>query len=73
MNKVILNEYKSCLGTIEIEIECKSKEYIVDIIAWGEWYREKIKTIKEIEEILEGYGIAQSKINEIKGQVKSHP
>lgn len=71
MNKVILNEYKSCLGTIEIE--CKSKEYIVDIIACREWYREKIKTIKEVEEILEGYGIAKSKINEIKGQIKSHP
>lgn len=69
MGKVISTESINCLGTKDIQIEIVENGFIVDIIAWGEWYTEKAKDIKELEELLEEFNVQKLTINEIKERI----
>lgn len=66
MEKVISMESINCLGTKDIQIEITRDGFVVNIIAWGEWYIEKAKDINELEELLNEFNIQQYAINEIK-------
>ena len=66
MEKVISTESINCLGTKDIQIEITKDGFVVNIIAWGEWYIEKAKDINELEELLNEFNIQQYAINEIK-------
>lgn len=69
MEKVISMESINCLGTKDIQIEITKDGFIVNIIAWGEWYIEKAKDISELEELLNEFNIQQYAINEIKEKI----
>lgn len=69
MEKVISMESINCLGTKDIQIEVTKDGFIVNIIAWGEWYIEKAKDINELEELLNEFNIQQYTINEIKEKI----
>ena len=66
MEKVISTESINCLGTKDIQIEITKDGFVVNIVAWGEWYIEKAKDINELEELLNEFNIQQYAINEIK-------
>lgn len=69
MEKVISMESINCLGTKDIQIEITRDGFVVNIIAWGEWYIEKAKDISELEELLNEFNIQQYTINEIKEKI----
>lgn len=69
MEKVISTESINCLGTKDIQIEITKDGFVVNIIAWGEWYIEKAKDINELEELLNEFNIQQYAINEIKEKI----
>ena len=69
MEKVILMESINCLGTKDIQIDITKDGFVVNIIAWGEWYIEKAKDISELEELLNEFNIQQYAINEIKEKI----
>lgn len=69
MEKVISMESINCLGTKDIQIEITRDGFVVNIIAWGEWYIEKAKDINELEELLNEFNIQQYAINEIKEKI----
>ncbi len=69
MEKVISMESINCLGTKDIQIEITRDGFVVNIIAWGEWYIEKAKDINELEELLNEFNIQQYTINEIKEKI----
>lgn len=69
MEKVISTESINCLGTKDIQIEITKDGFVVNIIAWGEWYIEKAKDINELEELLNEFNIQQYVINEIKEKI----
>lgn len=69
MEKVISMESINCLGTKDIQIEITRDGFVVNIIAWGEWYIEKVKDINELEELLNEFNIQQYVINEIKEKI----
>lgn len=69
MEKVISMESINCLGTKDIQIEITKDVFVVNIIAWGEWYIEKAKDISELEELLNEFNIQQYAINEIKEKI----
>lgn len=69
MEKVISTESINCLGTKDIQIEITRDGFVVNIIAWGEWYIEKAKDINELEELLNEFNIQQYTINEIKEKI----
>lgn len=69
MEKVISMESINCLGTKDIQIEITRDGFVVNIIAWGEWYIEKAKDISELEELLNEFNIQQYAINEIKEKI----
>lgn len=69
MEKVISMESINCLGTKDIQIDITKDEFVVNIIAWGEWYIEKDKDINELEELLNEFNIQQYAINEIKEKI----
>ncbi|MGL4861625.1 MAG: hypothetical protein ACRCZO_13120 [Cetobacterium sp.] len=69
MNKVISAESINCLGTKDIQIDITKDGFVVNIIAWGEWYTEKAKDIKELEELLNEFNVQQYTINEIKERI----
>lgn len=69
MEKVISTESINCLGTKDIQIEITKDGFVVNIIAWGEWYIEKAKDISELEELLNEFNIQQYTINEIKEKI----
>lgn len=69
MEKVISMESINCLGTKDIQIEITRNGFVVNIIAWGEWYIEKAKDINELEELLNEFNIQQYTINEIKEKI----
>ena len=69
MEKVISTESINCLGTKDIQIEITKDGFVVNIIAWGEWYIEKDKDINELEELLNEFNIQQYAINEIKEKI----
>lgn len=69
MEKVISMESINCLGTKDIQIEITRDGFVVNIIAWGEWYIEKAKDINELEELLNEFNIQQYVVNEIKEKI----
>lgn len=69
MEKVISTESINCLGTKDIQIDITKDGFVVNIIAWGEWYIEKAKDINELEELLNEFNIQQYAINEIKEKI----
>lgn len=69
MEKAISTESINCLGTKDIQIEITKDGFVVNIIAWGEWYIEKAKDISEVEELLNEFNIQQYAINEIKEKI----
>lgn len=69
MEKAISTESINCLGTKDIQIEITKDGFVVNIIAWGEWYIEKAKDINELEELLNEFNIQQYAINEIKEKI----
>lgn len=69
MEKVISTESINCLGTKDIQIEITKDGFVVNIIAWGEWYIEKAKDINELEELLNEFNIQQYAVNEIKEKI----
>ena len=69
MEKVISMESINCLGTKDIQIDITKDGFVVNIIAWGEWYIEKAKDINELEELLNEFNIQQYAINEIKEKI----
>lgn len=69
MEKVISTESINCLGTKDIQIEITKDVFVVNIIAWGEWYIEKAKDINELEELLNEFNVQQYVINEIKEKI----
>lgn len=69
MEKIISTESINCLGTKDIQIEITKDGFVVNIIAWGEWYIEKAKDINELEELLNEFNIQQYAINEIKEKI----
>lgn len=69
MEKVISMESINCLGTKDIQIEITRNGFVVNIIAWGEWYIEKVKDINELEELLNEFNIQQYAVNEIKEKI----
>lgn len=69
MEKVISMEGINCLGTKDIQIEITRDGFVVNIIAWGEWYIEKAKDINELEELLNEFNIQQYAVNEIKEKI----
>lgn len=69
MEKVISMESINCLGTKDIQIEITKDGFVVNIIAWGEWYIEKAKDINELEELLNEFNIQQYAVNEIKEKI----
>ena len=69
MEKVISMESINCLGTKDIQIDITKDGFVVNIIAWGEWYIEKAKDISELEELLNEFNIQQYAINEIKEKI----
>ena len=69
MEKVISMESINCLGTKDIQIEITRDGFVVNIIAWGEWYIEKAKDINELEELLNEFNIQQYAVNEIKEKI----
>ncbi|MGL5208376.1 hypothetical protein [Cetobacterium sp.] len=66
MEKVISMESINYLGTKDIQIDITKDGFVVNIVAWGEWYIEKAKDINELEELLNEFNIQQYAINEIK-------
>lgn len=69
MEKVISMESINCLGTKDIQIEITRDGFVVNIIAWGEWYIEKAKDINELEELLNEFNVQQYAINKIKEKI----
>ena len=69
MEKIISTESINCLGTKDIQIDITKDGFVVNIIAWGEWYIEKAKDINELEELLNEFNIQQYAINEIKEKI----
>lgn len=69
MDKVISAESITCLGTKDIQVDITKDGFIVNIIAWGEWYVEEAKDIKELEELLNEFNVQQYTINEIKERI----
>ena len=69
MEKVISMESINCLGTKDIQIDITKDGFVVNIIAWGEWYIEKAKDISELEELLNEFNIQQYAVNEIKEKI----
>ena len=69
MDKVISAESMNCLGTKDIQVEVTRDGFIVNIIAWGEWYVEKAKDVDELEELLNEFNVQQHTINKIKQMV----
>lgn len=69
MDKVISVESITCLGTKDIQVDITKGGFIVNIIAWGEWYVEEAKDIKELEELLNEFNVQQYTINEIKERI----
>lgn len=69
MEKVISMESINCLGTKDIQIEITRDGFVVNIIAWGEWYIEKAKDINELEELLNEFNVQQYVINKIKEKI----
>lgn len=43
MDKVISAESITCLGTKDIQVDITRDGFVVNIIAWGEWYTEETK------------------------------
>lgn len=70
-NQFINAESVSYLGTKDIRIEVTKEGFIVDIIAWGQWYVEKAKDVEELEELLNDFNVQQYTINEIKERIKN--
>ena len=69
MEKAISTESINCLGTKDIQIEITKDGFVVNTIAWGEWYIEKAKDINELEELLNEFNIQQYVVNEIKEKI----
>lgn len=69
MDKVISAESITCLGTKDIQVDITKDGFIVNIIAWGEWYVEEVKDIKGLEELLNEFNVQQYTINEIKERI----
>ena len=69
MDKVISAESITCLGTKDIQVDITRDGFVVNIIAWGEWYVEEAKDIKELEELLNEFNVQQYTINEIKERI----
>lgn len=69
MNKVISAESVTCLGTKDIQVDITGDGFVVNIIAWGEWYTEEAKDVKELEELLNEFNVQQYTINEIKERI----
>ena len=69
MDRVISAESITCLGIKDIQVDIMKDGFIVNIIAWGEWYVEEAKDIKELEELLNEFNVQQYTINEIKERI----
>ncbi|MGL4865124.1 MAG: hypothetical protein ACRC4T_18685 [Cetobacterium sp.] len=69
MDKLVLTESINCLGTKDIQVEITKDGFVVNIIAWGEWYTEKAKDIDELEELLNEFNVQKYAIKEIKQMV----
>ena len=69
MDKVISAESINCLGTKDIQVDITKEGFVVNIIAWGEWYTEEAKDIEELEELLNEFNVQQYTINEIKERI----
>ena len=69
MDKVISAESVTCLGTKDIQVDIMGDGFVVNIIAWGEWYIEKAKDVDELEELLNEFNVQQYTINKIKQMV----
>lgn len=70
-NQFINAESVSYLGTKDIRIEVTKEGFVVDIIAWGQWYVEKAKDVEELEELLNDFNVQKYTINEIKERIKN--
>lgn len=70
-NQFINAESVSYLGTKDIRIEVTKEGFVVDIIAWGQWYVEKAKDVEELEELLNDFNVQEYTINEIKERIKN--
>ncbi|MGL5964965.1 MAG: hypothetical protein ACRCZR_05825 [Cetobacterium sp.] len=69
MDKLISTESINCLGSKDIQVEITKDGFVVNIIAWGEWYIEKAKDVKELEDLLNEFNVQQYTINEIKEMI----
>lgn len=69
MDKLVLTESINSLGTKDIQVEITKDGFVVNIIAWGEWYTEKAKDIDELEELLNEFNVQKYAIKEIKQMV----
>ena len=69
MDKIISVESITYLGTKDIQVDITKDGFVVNIIAWGEWYVEEAKDIKELEELLNEFNVQQYTINEIKERI----
>lgn len=69
MDKIISVESITYLGTKDIQVDITKDGFVVNIIAWGEWYIEEAKNVKELEELLNEFNVQQCTINEIKERI----
>ncbi|MGL4904805.1 MAG: hypothetical protein ACRC34_04845 [Cetobacterium sp.] len=69
MDKLVSMESINCLGSKDIQVEITKDGFVVNIIAWGEWYIEKAKDVKELEDLLNEFNVQQYTINEIKEMI----
>ncbi|WP_081990314.1 (deoxy)nucleoside triphosphate pyrophosphohydrolase [Cetobacterium sp. ZWU0022] len=51
---------KGALSTKEIEVLVRPKSLILNVIAFGEWNKEVVKTREELEEKLDSYGVSKT-------------
>ncbi|MGL5724008.1 hypothetical protein, partial [Cetobacterium sp.] len=51
---------KGALSTKEIEVLVRPKSLILNVIAFGEWNKEIVKTREELEEKLNSYGVSKT-------------
>lgn len=69
--KIIRFETKTYLSTKEIEIQVNSSSYTVDVIVYGSWYVEEIKTLEEVLNYLREFNIPEEELLKIKEMIEN--
>lgn len=65
MTEWVRVDSKTCLGTKEVTIGVHKEGFVIDIIAFGDWHIEEVKTLKELEDLLNEYYIQKYAIVEL--------